>query len=58
LQTFDVYRGAGLPAGCKSIAFGLIFQDYSRTLNLEEVDAAAHSVAASVHARLGGLVRD
>jgi len=58
LQTFDVYRGTGLPAGRKSIAFGLIFQDYSRTLNVEEVDAAAHSVAASVHARLGGLVRD
>lgn len=58
LQIFDVYRGTGLPAGRKSIAFGLIFQDYSRTLNVEEVDAAAHSVAASVHARLGGLVRD
>ncbi|WP_293370764.1 phenylalanine--tRNA ligase subunit beta [Nevskia sp.] len=58
LQTFDVYRGTGLPPGRKSIAFGLIFQDYSRTLNVEEVDAAAQSVAASVHARLGGLVRD
>ena len=58
LQTFDVYRGTGLPSGRKSIAFGLIFQDYSRTLNVEEVDAAAQSVAASVHARLGGLVRD
>lgn len=58
LLSFDVYRGSGLPAGSKSIAFGLIFQDYSRTLNLEEVDAAAHAAAASVHARLGGSVRD
>jgi phenylalanyl-tRNA synthetase beta chain len=58
LLSFDVYRGTGLPAGRKSIAFGLIFQDYSRTLNVEEVDAAAHAAAASVHARLGGSVRD
>jgi len=58
LQTFDVYRGTGLPAGRKSIAFGLIFQDYSRTLNVEEVDAVAARVAASVQARLGGSVRE
>lgn len=58
LQTFDVYRGTGLPAGRKSIAFGLIFQDYSRTLNVEEVDAVAARVASSVQARLGGSVRE
>lgn len=58
LQTFDVYRGTGLPAGRKSVAFGLIFQDYSRTLNVEEVDAVAAQVAASVQARLGGSVRE
>lgn len=58
LQTFDVYRGTGLAEGRKSIAFGLIFQDYSRTLNIEEIDVAAARVAASVQAQLGGSVRE
>ena len=39
---FDVYRGRGLQSGFKSVAFGLIFQDYSRTLTDTEVD---HSIA-------------
>ncbi|GAC1631202.1 MAG: phenylalanine--tRNA ligase subunit beta [Nevskia sp.] len=55
---FDVYRGKGLPENRKSIAFGLIFQDYSRTLNLEEVDAAVREITADVSARLGGSVRE
>jgi len=58
VQLFDVYRGEGLPAGRKSLAFGLIFQDYSRTLNVEEIDAAVQNITASVHARLGGSVRE
>lgn len=58
VQSFDVYRGANLPEGRKSVAYGLIFQDYSRTLNVEEIDAAAQAVAAGVHARLGGSVRE
>jgi phenylalanyl-tRNA synthetase beta chain len=54
---FDVYHGSGLPDGFKSIALGLIFQDYSRTLNIEEVDAAVRGITASVSAHLGGSVR-
>jgi phenylalanyl-tRNA synthetase beta chain len=57
-QVFDVYRGKGLPEGCKSLAFGLIFQDYSRTLNVEEIDAAVREITASVSAQLGGSVRE
>jgi phenylalanyl-tRNA synthetase beta chain len=57
VQLFDVYRGPGLPDGCKSIALGLIFQDYSRTLNDEEVDAAVGDIAASVSAQLGASFR-
>ncbi|NNL55495.1 MAG: phenylalanine--tRNA ligase subunit beta, partial [Woeseia sp.] len=32
VTVFDVYRGAGIEAGLKSIAFGLILQETSRTL--------------------------
>jgi phenylalanyl-tRNA synthetase beta chain len=54
---FDLYHGSGLPDGFKSIALGLIFQDHSRTLNVEEVDAAVREITASVSAQLGGSVR-
>ncbi|EQD28732.1 Phenylalanyl-tRNA synthetase, beta subunit, ferrodoxin-fold anticodon-binding domain protein, partial [mine drainage metagenome] len=32
LRVFDVYQGQGIEPGRKSIALGLIFQDFSRTL--------------------------
>jgi phenylalanyl-tRNA synthetase beta chain len=35
---FDVYRGAGLPVGTKSLAMGLILHEYSRTLNDSEIE--------------------
>jgi len=56
-HVFDLYHGPGLPNGFKSVALGLIFQDYSRTLNVEEVDAAVGEITASVSAQLGASVR-
>ncbi|MBK1734440.1 phenylalanine--tRNA ligase subunit beta [Halorhodospira abdelmalekii] len=41
---FDVYRGQGVPEGSKSIAMGLILQDYSRTLRDEDVEQAMRCV--------------
>jgi phenylalanyl-tRNA synthetase beta chain len=57
VHLFDMYHGPGLPEGYKSLALGLIFQDYSRTLNIEEVDAAVGEITASVSAQLGASVR-
>ncbi len=37
---FDVYRGEGVPAGKKSVAFSLVFRSPERTLTDEEVNAA------------------
>ena len=39
VEVFDVYHGAGLPAGKKSLAFGLSFRSASRTLTDDEVNA-------------------
>ena len=39
LTTFDVYEGAGVGEGKKSIAFGLTWQHPSRTLSDEEISA-------------------
>ena len=57
LDCFDVYRGAGLPEGCKSLAISLILQDFSRTLGEEEVEASVQRVIAAVGAELGGVIR-
>ncbi len=57
LDCFDVYRGAGLPEGCKSLAISLILQDFSRTLGDEEVDALIQRVIAAIAAELGGVIR-
>ena len=57
LDCFDVYRGAGLPEGCKSLAISLILQDFSRTLAEEEVEALVQRVIAAVATELGGVIR-
>jgi phenylalanyl-tRNA synthetase beta chain len=54
---FDVYRGEGLRAGFKSLALGLIFQDYSRTLTDNEVEAAMQAVAAELTGRFAATIR-
>lgn len=38
VSLFDVYRGAGLPEGTKSLAMGLILHEFSRTLNDSEIE--------------------
>ncbi|MBL6752560.1 MAG: phenylalanine--tRNA ligase subunit beta [Nevskia sp.] len=54
---FAVYRGAGLPEGCKSVSLGLIFQDYYRTLQDDEVDAVVGEITARVSTQLGASLR-
>ena len=54
---FDVFRGGALPNGFKSVALGLIFQEVSRTLTDEEVDAAVQSVAQRLQQELGASLR-
>lgn len=54
---FDIYRGENLPTACKSVALGLIFNDYSRTLTLEEIDAAVSVITLQLTRELGAVIR-
>lgn len=54
---FDVYRGENLGTTFKSMALGLIFQDYSRTLTDVEIDSAMARINAEVAAKLGASGR-
>lgn len=57
VRVFDIYRGAGLPDTSKSMALGLIFQDKSRTLADDEIDAAVARVCEAAQSQLGATVR-
>ncbi len=58
LRVFDVYRGAGIEAGRKSIALGLIFQDISRTLTDDDVGRLVAAVVADLRTSLNASIRE
>jgi len=56
LSLFDVYEGAQVDQGARSLAFRLLFRASDRTLTDAEVDAAMAEIVAAV-AGTGGRVR-
>jgi phenylalanyl-tRNA synthetase beta chain len=58
LVLFDVYRGAGIAAGRKSLAIGLNLQDISRTLTDEDADAVVARVIADLAGEYNATIRD
>ena len=54
---FDVYRGKGMEEGRKSLAFGLILQDFSRTLADSDVDSVISGIVAGLHDEFGATLR-
>jgi phenylalanyl-tRNA synthetase beta chain len=55
---FDVYQGEGIETGRKSIAFGLILQDSSRTLTDEDVEAVVTRVTDGLGEKFGAQLRE
>ncbi len=53
---FDVYRGKGIPEGHKSMAFGLILQDFSNNLTDQAVEATLAGIIAGL-STLGATLR-
>jgi phenylalanyl-tRNA synthetase beta chain len=58
LRVFDVYRGAGIESGRKSVALGLIFQDISRTLTDDDVERLMASIVADLRESLNAKIRE
>ena len=58
LRIFDVYRGQGIDSGRKSVALGLILQDYSRTLTDDDADAVVAAVVERLRQKLNATIRD
>ena len=57
ITLFDEYRGDGIDQGRKSLAFGLLFQDTSRTLQDSEIDGLVTGIMSALQDRLGGVPR-
>ncbi len=58
LLVFDVYQGKGVESGRKSIAFGLILQDSSRTLTDDDVDSVVRRVTSQLEKQFGATLRE
>ena len=57
VQVFDVFTGASLGEGKKSIAVEVLLQPQDRTLTDEDLDALSKQVVASVAKQTGGVLR-
>jgi len=54
---FDVYRGAGLPEGKKSLAFRMILQDQDKTLTDADIEAVTSTMTAVLEQRFQAILR-
>jgi phenylalanyl-tRNA synthetase beta chain len=57
VTVFDVYEGAGIAPGKKSIAIAVTIQPRERTMTDAEIEALAAKIVAEVGKRTGGMLR-
>ncbi|MBX9760118.1 MAG: phenylalanine--tRNA ligase subunit beta [Beijerinckiaceae bacterium] len=57
VDVFDVYEGAGVPDGQKSVAIAVRLQPREKTLTETEIDEVASRIVAEVGKKTGGILR-
>ncbi|WP_087971854.1 phenylalanine--tRNA ligase subunit beta [Oceanobacillus rekensis] len=57
VDIFDVYQGANLEEGKKSIAYSLLYQHPEKTLKDDEVEESYQKIVASVNEKFNSYVR-
>ncbi|MDP7042035.1 MAG: phenylalanine--tRNA ligase subunit beta, partial [Gammaproteobacteria bacterium] len=55
---FDVYTGDNIERGLKSVAFGLILQETSRTLTEPEIEGAVNAVIERLSGKFNASIRE
>ena len=58
VKIFDIYTGAGIEAGRKSVAIGLILQETSRTLTDDDADIAMAAAVKKLQDKFAAVLRD
>ncbi len=54
---FDIYAGAGVPDGKKSVALSVVIQPLDKTPTDEEIEAISQKIVAQVAKQTGGVLR-
>ena len=57
-QLFDIYQGKGVDEGTKSVAFGLILQEFSRTLTDTDVDTEIENIVSTLNQQFAATLRE
>jgi phenylalanyl-tRNA synthetase beta chain len=57
VEFFDMYKGKGIEAGLKSLAFSFVFRSRSRTLNDEEVNQIFNNIVTDLQMRFNARLR-
>ena len=57
VELFDIYRGANIPEGKKSVAFSLTLRADDRSLTAEEADADVKSILEALEQDCGAVLR-
>jgi phenylalanyl-tRNA synthetase beta chain len=57
IRLFDVYEGAGLPPGKKSLAITVVLQPQQRTLTDSEIEGFSKRLVAQIEKATGGQLR-
>jgi len=57
VTVFDVYEGAGIEPGKKSVAIAVTIQPREKTLTDEEIEGIARKIVAEVTKKTGGVLR-
>jgi phenylalanyl-tRNA synthetase beta chain len=57
LELFDVFRGASIPEGTKSLAFSLDLRAPDRTLSGDDADEAVRAITSVLASRFGATLR-
>ncbi len=57
-EIFDIYQGKGVEEGIKSVAFGLILQEFSRTLTDKDVDAEIENIVSALNKQFAATLRE
>jgi len=58
VRIFDIYTGAGIEAGRKSVAIGLILQETSRTLTDDDADVVMAATVSKLKDKFAAELRD
>jgi phenylalanyl-tRNA synthetase beta chain len=57
VEVFDLYRGEQIPAGTKSLAYGILFRSDTRTLKEEEIDDLQGKMEVRLKEQFGAKIR-